>query len=56
MINAILTLTLILTTPQEWEYVYDGEIYTVTSSIQDLDDQYFITLDGETIYIKDLTN
>lgn len=54
MIELILTLHLALTEPQTWEYEYDGEIYLVTSSVADLPSQYFITLDGETIYIKDL--
>lgn len=55
MAEIFLTLNLILTTPQTWSYDYDGNTYLIECDIAHLNEASFITVDGEEIFIADLT-
>ena len=37
-----------------WAVEYNGDIYTYVATTPDADGAYIVTLDGETIYIRDI--
>lgn len=50
----ILTLTMSTTANQVWAIEYDGQIYEYVADRYDNPDSYIVTVNGDTIYIRDI--
>lgn len=56
MIEALLMAATMLTTTQTYNFVYDGEVYTVECDLMHIHEAEFVTVDGVEVSVIDVLN
>lgn len=56
MLETLLMAATMLTTNQEWEFIYDGEVYAVECDLMHIHEAEFVTIDGVEVSVMDVLN
>lgn len=54
--TSLIMALMMVTTTQTWEFVYDGEVYSVECDLMHIHEAEFVTIDGVEVSVVDVLN